>query len=171
VKLNLAVNGVKQQIEILVPAPGCRFRLGRGPERSADVATPEPGVYSVLLDGRSYDVRVERTIGNLIVFVQGHRFEIEVRDPRRWSPNAASRRGADIETISAPMPGKVVRVLVAPGDTVEAGQGVMVVEAMKMQNEMKASRTGLVLAVAAKEGATVTAGEVLATIGSPAPIA
>lgn len=170
-KLNLAVNGVKQQIQILVPPPGCRFSLGRGPERSADVATPEPGVYSVLLDGRSYDARVERTIGHLIVSVQGHRFEIEVRDPRRWSPNAASRRGGDIETVRAPMPGKVVRVLVAPGDTVEAGQGVMVVEAMKMQNEMKASRSGRVLAVAAKEGATVTAGEVLATIGSPAPIA
>lgn len=170
-KLNLAVNGVKQQIQILVPPPGCRFSLGRGPERSADVATPEPGVYSVLLDGRSYDARVERTIGHLIVSVQGHRFEIEVRDPRRWSPNAASRRGGDIETVRAPMPGKVVRVLVAPGDTVEAGQGVMVVEAMKMQNEMKASRSGRVLSVAAKEGATVTAGEVLATIGSPAPIA
>ena len=158
-KLNLAVNGVKQQIEILVPAPGCRFRLGRGPERSADVATPEPGVYSVLLDGRSYDARVARTIGHLIVSVQGHRFEIEVRDPRRWSPNAASRPGGDIETVRAPMPGKVVRVLIAPGDTVEAGQGVMVVEAMKMQNEMKASRAGRVLAVAAKEGATVTAGQ------------
>jgi len=171
VKLNLAVNGVKQQIQILVPPPGCRFSLGRGPERSADVASPGPGIYSVLLDGRSYDARVERTSGHLIVSVQGHRFEIEVRDPRRWSPNATSRRGGDIETVRAPMPGKVVRVLVAPGDTVEAGQGVMVVEAMKMQNEMKASRSGRVLSVAAKEGATVTAGEVLATIGSPAPIA
>ena len=170
-KLNLAVNGVKQQIQILVPPPGCRFSLGRGPERSADVASPGPGIYSVLLDGRSYDARVERTSGHLIVSVQGHRFEIEVRDPRRWSPNAASRRGGEIETVRAPMPGKVVRVLVAPGDTVEAGQGVMVVEAMKMQNEMKASRSGRVLSVAAKEGATVTAGEVLATIGSPAPIA
>ena len=170
-KLNLAVNGVKQQIQILVPPPGCRFSLGRGPERSADVASPGPGIYSVLLDGRSYDARVERTSGHLIVSVQGHRFEIEVRDPRRWSPNAASRRGGDIETVRAPMPGKVVRVLVAPGDTVEAGQGVMVVEAMKMQNEMKASRSGRVLSVAAKEGATVTAGEVLATIGSPAPSA
>ncbi|MBZ5578441.1 MAG: hypothetical protein LAP40_17905 [Acidobacteriia bacterium] len=64
------------------------------------------------------------------------------------------------------MPGKVVRVLVVPGDAVEAGQGLMVVEAMKMQNEMKASRAGRVLTVSAKEGATVTAGEVLATIGA-----
>jgi biotin carboxyl carrier protein len=62
------------------------------------------------------------------------------------------------------MPGKVVRVLVAPGDTVEAGQGLLVVEAMKMQNEMKASRAGRILTVAAREGATVSAGEILATI-------
>jgi biotin carboxyl carrier protein len=62
------------------------------------------------------------------------------------------------------MPGKVVRVLVAAGDTVEAGQGLLVVEAMKMQNEMKASRAGRILSVTVKEGATVAAGEVLATI-------
>jgi biotin carboxyl carrier protein len=62
------------------------------------------------------------------------------------------------------MPGKVVRVLVAVGDAVEAGQGIVVVEAMKMQNEMKAPRAGKVIAIAAKTGATVTAGEVLATV-------
>lgn len=165
-KLNLTVNGVDQQIEILSPAPACRFRLGEGAERTADVALPAPGVYSILLDGRSYDAQVERTARHLIVTLEGHHFEIEVRDPRRWSRQAAGRAGSDIETIAAPMPGKVVRVLVVPGDAVEAGQGLMVVEAMKMQNEMKASRAGRVLTVSAKEGATVTAGEVLATIGA-----
>ena len=63
------------------------------------------------------------------------------------------------------MPGKVVRVLVGPGDAVEAGQGLVVVEAMKMQNELKALRAGRILSVSAQEGETVTAGEVLATIG------
>jgi biotin carboxyl carrier protein len=63
------------------------------------------------------------------------------------------------------MPGKVVRVLVAVGDEVAAGQGLLVVEAMKMQNEMKAPRPGKVLSLSAAEGSTVTAGEVLATIG------
>jgi biotin carboxyl carrier protein len=62
------------------------------------------------------------------------------------------------------MPGKVVRVLVAPGDRVEPGRGLVVVEAMKMQNEMKASLTGRVASVPAREGTTVAAGEVLATI-------
>ena len=64
----------------------------------------------------------------------------------------------------APMPGKVVRVLVKPGDEVKAGQGVVVVEAMKMQNEIKSSKTGRVVEVRVSEGATVNANQVLAVI-------
>ncbi|HSB13592.1 MAG TPA: acetyl-CoA carboxylase biotin carboxyl carrier protein subunit, partial [Bryobacteraceae bacterium] len=64
----------------------------------------------------------------------------------------------------APMPGKVVRVLAAEGDLVEAGQGLLVVEAMKMQNEVKAPKAGRVAALAAREGGTVAAGDVLAVI-------
>ena len=164
-KLNLKLNGKPREIEVLTPAPTCRFRLD-GAERLADVTMPEPGLYSILLDGHSYDVQVERTPRHLIILLRGHRFEIEIHDPRRWSRQEAGRRGGDFETITAPMPGKVVRVLVAPGDAVEPGQGVLVVEAMKMQNEMKATRAGRVISVTAQEGATVTAGEVLATIGA-----
>ena len=168
-KLALTINGEAEAIEILTPAPACRFRLGEGAERSADVAIPAPGVYSILLNGHSYDVQVERTPRHLIVSLEGQRFEIEVRDPRRWSRQSAGRAGENVETISAPMPGKVVRVLVSPGAAVEAGQGILVVEAMKMQNEMKAARAGRVLTVTAKEGATVAAGETLATIGPAEP--
>ena len=66
--------------------------------------------------------------------------------------------------MTAPMPGKIVRLLVAEGQTVEAGQGLLVVEAMKMQNEMKAPKAGHVVSLTAREGATVAAGEVLAAI-------
>ena len=163
-KLRLLLNGAGRQLEILSPAPACRFRLDEDPERAADVAMPGPGLYSILLDGRSYDVQVERTPRHFIVVLNGHRFEIEVHDPRRWSGPSSRRGAAAVESLAAPMPGKVVRVLVAPGDAVEAGQGILVVEAMKMQNEMKAARAGRVLTVAVAEGATVTAGEVLATI-------
>ncbi len=162
-KLDLCVNGAAGEIEILAPGLACRFRW-EGVERQAGVEVPEPGVFSILLDGRSYDARLERTPQAVIVVVNGHRFEIEVRDPRRWSRNAAGRGGEGIQTLAAPMPGKVVRVLIAPGDIVEMGQGLLVVEAMKMQNEIKASRAGRVRAVSAREGATVAAGEVLATI-------
>ena len=164
-KLALTINGVERAIDILAPAPVCRFQLGDSAERTAHVETPEPGVYSVLMDGRSYDAYVEKTPNGLVVSLQGHRFEIEARDPRRWSRKAAGRGGEGVQTIASPMPGKVVRVLVAAGDAVHAGQGIAVVEAMKMQNEMKAPRAGKVLSLPAKEGATVAAGEVLAMIG------
>jgi biotin carboxyl carrier protein len=130
------------------------------------VTIPEPGLYSILLDGRSYDVQVERTPQHWIVVCRGHRFEVEVDDPRRWSRQSARLRGEDVERVEAPMPGKVVRILVAPGDAIEPGQGILVVEAMKMQNEMKATRAGRVISVTVQEGATVNAGEVLATIGT-----
>jgi len=164
-KLILTINGREEQIEILAPEPACRFRLGDGDEREASVETPQPGVFSVLLDGRSYDAFVEETpAGMMVVVIDGHRFEIEARDPRRWSRKSGGRAGDAVQSILSPMPGKVVRVLVAVGDAVEAGQGIVVVEAMKMQNELKAARVGTMLTVPAKEGATVVAGELLATI-------
>jgi acetyl/propionyl-CoA carboxylase alpha subunit len=164
-KLALTVNGREEQIEILGAEPACRFRLGDGAERAADVESPYPGTYSVLLDGVSYDVFVEETPGGtMIVAIDGFRFEIEARDPRRWSRKSARRGGDAVQSLVSPMPGKVVRVLVAAGGAVEAGQGIVVVEAMKMQNELKAVRAGTVLTLPAKEGATVAAGELLATI-------
>ncbi len=164
-KLSLTINGRQDDIEILAQEPVCRFRLGQGADREANVESPQPGVFSVLLDGLSYDAYVEDTPGGtIVVVIDGYRFEIEVRDPRRWSRKSAGRGGDAVQSILSPMPGKVVRVLVAAGDTVQPGQGIVVVEAMKMQNEMKAARAGTVLTVPAKEGATVMAGELLATI-------
>ncbi len=155
-KLDLTINGREQRIEL---TPG-KFRLGDASEREVIVETPEPGVYLVLMDGRSYDARID----NGTVTVCGHRFDIEVRDPRRWSRQSAAAAHSGVQKLAAPMPGKVVRILVEVGDTVEAGQGIVVVEAMKMQNEMKAARAGKIASISAKVGATVSAGEVLAAI-------
>jgi biotin carboxyl carrier protein len=165
-KWTLLRQGAEGTIEITAAPPACRFRLDGGEERAADVQLVEPGVYSILMDGRSREARVEeRPGGGLVVVIDGFRFEYEVRDPRRWSAKTAGASGDGFQSVAAPMPGKVVRVLVAAGDEVEKGQGLVVVEAMKMQNEMKASRAGRVLTVTAKEGDTVAAGEVLATVG------
>ncbi|MGC9949626.1 MAG: biotin/lipoyl-containing protein [Bryobacteraceae bacterium] len=131
---------------------------------AAQIAAVEPGVYSVLIEGRSYEARIEESDGAVIVFIDGHRFEVEIRDPRRWS-RQSGRPGAEGRlNIAAPMPGKIVRLLVAEGDTVAAGQGLLVMEAMKMQNEMKAPKAGKVVSLTAREGATVAAGDVLAAI-------
>ena len=165
-KLSLTINGAEVSIEILAPPPQCRFCFSDQAAREADVAVPEPGVYSILMEGRSYEARVEETVAGLVVVTDGYRFEIEVRDPRRWTRKSGRASGHGVQHLTAPMPGKLVRVLVATGEKVEAGQGLMVVEAMKMQNEIKAPRAGQVVSIPAKEGATVTAGEVLATIDS-----
>jgi biotin carboxyl carrier protein len=164
-KLELTINGREGSIELLAPSPSCRYRMDGGPARAADVESPVPGIYTVLIEGRSYDAFVEATPAGLIVSIDGNRFEVDVRDPRRLARRSGGPHGAGVQTLCSPMPGKVVRVLVAAGETVEAGQGVLVIEAMKMQNELKAAHGGTVLSVSAKEGATVSAGEALATIG------
>jgi len=134
--------------------------MSQGP----DIVAVEPGVYSVLLNGRSYEARIEQSDDHVIVFIDGHRFDIEMSDPRRWTRHSARSGVEGRSNITAPMPGKVVRLLVAEGDTVTAGQGLLVVEAMKMQNEMKAPKAGRVVTIAVREGATVAAGETLAVI-------
>src|SRR5581483_3515772 len=122
-KLHLTIDGVEQEIDVMAAPPACRFRLD-GAEREADVRMAEPGVYSILLEGRSYEARIERTPRATVVVMGDYRFEIQVRDPRKWSRLRGGRAGQGIETISAPMPGKVVRILAAAGDVVEAGQGL-----------------------------------------------
>jgi biotin carboxyl carrier protein len=138
----------------------CRFRIESEGEKAADIRQVAPGVYSVLLGGRSYQARLD---GNS-VSIGGRSFQAEVLDPRRWNRERNHRQGEGRQNITSAMPGKVVRVLVSPGDEVEAGQGLIVVEAMKMQNEIKASRAGRVAALTAVAGATVDSGEILAII-------
>jgi biotin carboxyl carrier protein len=128
------------------------------------VTEVEQGVYLVLLDGASYEIRVIETSHGLSAEVGGRRFAVEVRDPRDTSRGARASIGSGRQKVAAPMPGKVVRVLVEVGDSVEVGQGLVVVEAMKMQNEMKATRPGRVIEVRAAAGETVGAGDTLVVL-------
>jgi biotin carboxyl carrier protein len=130
----------------------------------------EAGVYSVLLEGVSYEIRIQPSAhgltasAGLIASVAGRRFAVEVRDPRDASRNSCAAIGSGRQNVTAPMPGKVVRVLVATGDLVESSQGLVVVEAMKMQNELKANRPGRVIEIRAREGETVGAGDTLVVL-------
>jgi biotin carboxyl carrier protein len=114
-----------------------------------------------LIEGRSYAVIVGP--GNEIQ-VNGRTLSVEVFDPRSMRARGAAGAGEGRQKIAALMPGKVVRLLVAQGDTVESGQGLVVVEAMKMQNEMKSPKAGRVAEVRTRTDATVAAGEVLVVI-------
>lgn len=116
---------------------------------------------SVLLNGRSY--RVSKGTGKEI-WVNGRRLSMEVFDPRDLRPGQGATANHGRREISASMPGKVIRVLVAPGDAVEEGQGLVVVEAMKMQNEMKSPKAGRVTEIRARADATVGAGEILVVV-------
>ncbi len=134
------------------------------------IVETEPGVYSILVNGASYEARVgpnQNSAGQ--VTVGNRHFDYKIDDPRQWkrSGDAAGAHGR--AAIVALMPGKIVRVLVAVGDEVEAGQGIIVVEAMKMQNEMKAPRAGRVSSVQVVENDSVVAGAVLAVIEPSAP--
>lgn len=133
--------------------------------REIEIREVEPGVFSVLRDGNSFQVRIAPDRAGFTVDVLGHRFSTEVRDPRNAKHRSGAALGAGHQTVSASMPGKVIRVLVEPDQEVEAGQGLIVVEAMKMQNEMKAGKPGRVVQVHARTGDTVAAGDVLITIG------
>jgi len=128
--------------------------------KEPDVVEVEPGVYSVIVGSSSWEVRVE---GNQVT-IAGHSFLIEVDDPRQWKPSSHSGNARGRASITAAMPGKIVRLLVAVGDDVLAGQGILVVEAMKMQNELKAPRDGRVTAIEVGANDSVVAGAVLATI-------
>jgi biotin carboxyl carrier protein len=132
--------------------------------RHASIAEVQPGVYSVLLEGRSFTVQIDRSGDQFEAWSNGCRYVIGVADPRDRSPKGARAGATGPIEIRAQMPGRVVKLLVEAGDSVEAGQGLIVVEAMKMQNEMKASQSGRVSKIFATEGSTVAAGEPLLVI-------
>ena len=138
-----------------------------GREIAVDVVQTSPDALSLLMEGRSIEVRREAVAsdsGELRLAVGGRRFSAEVRDPRALRNRRSAALGEGPQNVTAPMPGKIVRRLVEEGQQVESGAGLLVIEAMKMQNEIKAPKTGTVRRLSAVEGAAVNAGDVLAII-------
>jgi biotin carboxyl carrier protein len=165
-KYEVVINGAQHSVEFTPPlgSPSRTTFSIDGREISADASRISHRVYSVLVGGRSFEVTLEEHSGELLVRTAGREFRIEISDPR----SRCRGKGGGIELegrqqLVAPMPGKIVRVLVAPGEQVTAGQGLLVIEAMKMQNEVRSPKSGTVEKLAA-EGQTVNAGEVLAIV-------
>jgi biotin carboxyl carrier protein len=132
----------------------------------ADAVEIAPGIFSILLNGKSYEVRVTPTRSGALTLHTAHQeFSAQVNDKRAWrGRHHAALEAEGRQQILAPMPGKIIRVLVQTGDKVEAGQGLLVVEAMKMQNEIRSPKSGTVERLLVKEGQPVNAGEILAWI-------
>ena len=160
-KYEAVVDGKAAKLELHGPNVRYERETGEGVKLEYSLAAAGNGQWSVLVGGRSF---VAKLLANGEVSVNGRVFRVEIFDPRgmRGRRGAAGSEGR--QTIVAPMPGRVIRVLIETGQDVEDGQGLIVVEAMKMQNEMKSPKAGRVAEVKTAAGATVAAGEILAVI-------
>ncbi len=161
---DVIIDGKSFRMELTRTAGGWQCRLD-GRTFAVDAVLTRPDVLSILLDGKSYEVKRERTPGDTRVVVGSTRYAAEVRDPRSLrNRRAHAGFGEGPQKLVAPMPGKIVRVLLPEKSPVAAGQGVLVIEAMKMQNELKSPKQGVVQQILTREGAAVGAGEVLAIV-------
>jgi biotin carboxyl carrier protein len=160
---DVTIDGKNYRLD-LNRADGRWFCRLDGREMEVDAVLVRPDVLSLRIGNIAYEIKFERVANDLYLWVGSTRFAADVRDPR--SLRGRKRAGDDQgpRKIVAPMPGKVVRVLVRQGNEVEAGTGVAVVEAMKMQNDIKSPKKGTVQKILVTDGAAVNAGDVIAIV-------
>jgi biotin carboxyl carrier protein len=158
----LEVEGRKRRVELpSAVLDGAIECVVDGNAIAANARMLQPGVMSLVVEGRQYRCVLDGDG----VLIGGRRFAFEVNDPRSLQGRRSAGGGAaGPRAVKAPMPGRVVRVLVAVGDEVAEQQGVIVIEAMKMQNELKSPKAGRVIRVAVAVGDTVGAGDVLVVV-------
>jgi biotin carboxyl carrier protein len=169
-KLKAQIENGEQELPIIV----ARVEDGRvhaeigGRVYDLQVRQPSPDSYLFFLGASVYECRVSERATAKEVFdvdIRGRAFAVTIVDPKRLrSGQNSDRHHHGVTEIRAPMPGKVVRVQIEVGASVEKGAGILVVEAMKMQNEMKSPKAGVVTSMTAIAGETVNAGDVLAEI-------
>jgi biotin carboxyl carrier protein len=163
-KIELEIDGQIIEGEFTLSGGAAQLSFG-GATREAQVSEPEPGMFTVIINDRVYRCALEVSPGGAVeVIVNGERIPVAARDKKHLRGQAGAAAASGQVKLSAPMPGKVVRVLLKAGDEVAARQGVMVVEAMKMQNEVQSPKAGKIAEIKVSEGQTVNSGEVLAVI-------
>ena len=157
----LELEGKRVRVELPAEISGVFECSVDGRAMQVNAQAAEPGVLSLIVDGRQYRCVLD---GDAVI-IAGRRFGFEVEDPRSLRGRRGAGEGAaGPRPVKAPMPGRVVRVLVSEGDEVVEHQGVVVIEAMKMQNELKSPKAGRVARVAVVVDGTVGAGDVLVVI-------
>jgi biotin carboxyl carrier protein len=164
VKLEVEIDGKARMVEFLRIGERLSWTIDGDPVE-ADAVEVSAGVYSILIEGRSFEARIEPAPKGARVVVAGREYSASVRDPRQWKRHGGAAREAEgRQQVLAPMPGKIIRVLVKTGEPVAAGQGLLVIEAMKMQNEVRSPKSGTVERLLVNEGQTVNAAEILAIV-------
>ncbi|MGA2960732.1 MAG: biotin/lipoyl-containing protein [Candidatus Korobacteraceae bacterium] len=162
---DVIIDGTQHRVEIEPQGESWRCRVD-GQEILVDAAFTARDVISLLVNHRAHEIKREYSmLGDTHIIIGSERFEAEVRDPRSLrSRRASAGVGEGPQKILAPMPGKVVRLMVAEKNEVEAGQGILVVEAMKMQNEIKSPKKGVVQKIMVAEGSRVNPGDTMAIV-------
>ncbi|MCU1312925.1 MAG: biotin/lipoyl attachment domain protein [Acidobacteriaceae bacterium] len=163
-RLDVEVDGSVRQLELEHDGAGYVIRTA-GRAIPAELCELMPGVLSLLMEGRSFRCVHVQSPDERMIAVGGQQYRVAVMDPRSLRERRKrSGVGNGKLLIKASIPGRVARVLVAAGDEVAAHQAILVIEAMKMQNELKAARDGRVAEVRVAAGETVAAGQVLAIL-------
>ena len=163
-ELIVTADGRDRTVVVEGPLPDGRFRITLdGKTREVDARAIRPGTWSLMLDGQSFVVDLDKRRGGIAASVGASEAMLQVEDAlhRRLASAASPRSAARGESIRAPIAGKVVKVLVAAGDTVAPGAPVIVLEAMKMENELVSERGGTVSVVAKQAGQAVDTGDLL----------
>jgi biotin carboxyl carrier protein len=166
-KLIAEINHEKHEIEIKRDGEKVFAEID-GRKYELEASEPEPNVFLLKNEGAIYEIFVsprQNLAAPFQVRVKNSEFEINIIDPKRLrGAGTGAEHGEGSAEIKTAMPGKIVRILTEQGAEIKAGDGVIVVEAMKMQNEMKSPKDGIVKEIRFAEGATVNAGDVLAVI-------
>lgn len=160
---DIAIDGKHYRLELDQTEGRWACRVD-GHDVEVDAVLARPNVLSLRIGNRAYEVKCERVGNETHVWVGSRRFAAEIRDPRSLRSRTRTTDDQGPRKLTAPMPGKVVRVLVSEGAAVEAGSGVLVVEAMKMQNEVKTPKRGTIRKILVSEGAAVNSGDVLVIV-------
>ncbi len=155
-----------QRLDVVFERTGpasIKARIGNR-EYVLEVSSVQPGVYWFNWNNRSIEVTITPALEGYTASVHHHRIAVEILDARAALKKAAQHGHDGVIEVRAPMPGKIVKVLVAEGTEVNANQGILVMEAMKMQNEIKSPKKGVLKKLTAAEGVAVNSGDVLATV-------
>jgi len=166
--MNYVATVGEQSFVVDVSGTDGQYRITIGEETwEVDARLTAQGIYSLLVDGVSYVADVVDRDGACVVDVGGELYEITVEEQTRHiiRTRGGAAGGSRSRTLTAPLPGKISRVAVRPGDAVAAGDTLLVIEAMKMENEFKAGAAGTVAEVRVQPGQAVNAGDVLIVMG------
>jgi biotin carboxyl carrier protein len=168
VKLEAQVQGKTVSIELEQGDDGVyRIVLDQDKVMDIDAVCSEHDTWSLIIDGVSYEAIVQKLKDSVRVTIQGFSWDIDIEDPRHRRSKAKGGGAVEgAQSIISPMPGRIIKLEAQVGDAVEQGQGLVIVEAMKMENELAAEVKGTIKEIRCKEGEAVEEGQVLVVIES-----